>query len=303
MIYPYRIFISYSREDLEAAKKIVQVLVDLGQNPFWDQNILPGKHFTDAIKNLIAHSHIFMPFLTKNSQENPWVNQEIGYAHGLNIPVLPLAMGSLPAGIIESYQAIKINNNFSDLTKKLKTVKFEDIVSSKLERPGSIIKIATFPEERTALLNQYTDMIMEFGSQPLEKNQKFNGLVRLKGVYSSLSIPDKSVNNKIWKRYDGNAIRSAYYHTLVKKERENVEKLAKQYGLKLIIDPTFTFKKIPEGRGIDATIVRLEILMNFLKKMPDDNVKVVISGEARKGNIIIGGDWFFAESINPGIKG
>jgi len=299
MTYPYRIFIGYSREDLNAVKKIVQVLKELGHEPVWDQNIMPGEEFTNAIKNLIAHSHIFMPFLTENSHGNAWVNQEIGYAEGLNIPVLPLAMGYLPQGMIERYQAIEIKNDLSDLPEKVRTIDFDNIVSLQLNRPR-IIKIATFSDERTTLVNDYTDIVLNFGSQAQKNNQDFNGLVRLKGVYSSLSIPDKDANNKIWKRYVGKASRSESYIPLIRKERVNIEKLARQYGLKLIIDPTFTFSK---DRGTDATIVRLEILRNFLEKMPDDKVKVVISEEARKGNIMIGGDWFFAESINPGLKG
>lgn len=60
----------------------------------------------------IEDSELFLAILTKNSKKSQWVNQEIGYALGKNIPVLPLKKGGIVLkGLIEAAKYIKIQDN------------------------------------------------------------------------------------------------------------------------------------------------------------------------------------------------
>src|SRR5439155_21854705 len=43
----------------------------------------------------------------------------------------------------------------------------------------------------------------------------------------------------------------------------------------------------------------LHVLCDFLRSMPDDKVRVVLSGRPPEGNLILVGDWFLSESLVP----
>ena len=96
-----RLFISYSREDLDVVSKIVSVLKNGSLEPIWDQDFACGPAFLDEVKLSISHCHVFVPILTERSAERGWVHEEIGYASALNIPVLPLAYGKTPGQMIQ----------------------------------------------------------------------------------------------------------------------------------------------------------------------------------------------------------
>jgi len=49
----YRIFISYSHEDYEMVKKIVNILESNGLTPLWDETFAWGHGFPEQIKDWI----------------------------------------------------------------------------------------------------------------------------------------------------------------------------------------------------------------------------------------------------------
>ncbi|MHB9026867.1 MAG: toll/interleukin-1 receptor domain-containing protein [Armatimonadota bacterium] len=98
-MYPYRVFVSYSSNDTDRVEMVRQHLTALGAEPM---ELPPGMEFADEIKLRIAYAHLFIVLLTSASKESPWVHQEIGYALGQNIPVLPLALDELPKGMAEA---------------------------------------------------------------------------------------------------------------------------------------------------------------------------------------------------------
>jgi hypothetical protein len=78
-------------------------------------------------------------------------------------------------------------------------------------------------------------------------------------------------------------------------ERQKLEKHARISGCSIIIDPYLSYKEF----GLDATIVRLEELLDFLNSMSDDKVNVgILDGLPRDDNLTIVGDWFAAESVS-----
>ena len=103
----YRVFISYSHEDMRLVEKITTILKENGLQPMFDKGFTSGHGFTDQIKNFISHAHVFMPVITKESGCRGWVHQEIGYAMAMNIPVLPVSLGEMPGQMISHLQAIK----------------------------------------------------------------------------------------------------------------------------------------------------------------------------------------------------
>jgi hypothetical protein len=68
-----RVFISYAREDSDAAKRL-EDLKKAGLNPWLDkENILPGQNIEISIKDAIKKSRYFIALLSSNSIE------KIGY--------------------------------------------------------------------------------------------------------------------------------------------------------------------------------------------------------------------------------
>ncbi|MGH9856017.1 MAG: hypothetical protein ACREBD_39785, partial [Blastocatellia bacterium] len=56
---------------------------------------------------------------------------------------------------------------------------------------------------------------------------------------------------------------------------------------------------LEQVRGALAVKTRLQILFEFLGSMSDESVHIVMSNNARHGNVTIVGDWFVADSQVP----
>jgi hypothetical protein len=107
----FRVFLSYAHADKDWIKGIVELLPKMGLIPEWDTDISGGTAFDDEIRRRIARSHVFMPLVTLNSCNRPWVHQEIGYALGIGVPVIPVAAGALPEGMLSGTQAIYVKED------------------------------------------------------------------------------------------------------------------------------------------------------------------------------------------------
>jgi hypothetical protein len=283
---------NWLRRSLQSWKIVAVLEEDFGLNPVWDRHIHPGMPFTDAIREMIASAHLFIPLLTGNSKERPWVHQETGYAMALNVPILPIATaGCLPEELAAQLQAIEITDA-ENLRQQLQEVDFERIIFPSRTRLQNISQEAFWPEERTELLARYADLAVELARGEYS-------FLRQSGALSSFCIPDRDLDDSIWKERDGNQLRSDYYHSLQREERLALERHARASGCKLIIFPSIEFTKL--GPCVKRT--RLSTLIEFLEKMPDDKVEVAISDFDTKGNLTIIGDWFLAESMLPGPGG
>jgi tetratricopeptide (TPR) repeat protein len=70
------VFISYAREDYNAAKRLRKDLKNVGLNPWLDkEELLPGQNWQEQIEDAISRSRYFIPLFSKTSVE------KIGYVH------------------------------------------------------------------------------------------------------------------------------------------------------------------------------------------------------------------------------
>jgi hypothetical protein len=289
-VHPYRVFISYSREDISLARELDSALAQLGLKPLWDPQIQPGEHFKDQIKTLISHSHLFVPLLTERSQGRPWVHQETGFAIALGIPVLPITVDRVPGEMSAEIQSLQVDPSFSNLTARLLSIDFGRIIERDASTPASLVQVAGWPEERTRLISEFAAKVMQLQGA---------ARVRQRGTYSSFSIPTLPPEHPDWHIRDGDNPRSPYYHELQSKERQALEGHARQQGCDLIINPYLRLR----GRGQGATRIRLATLLAFLEAPTVDDVKVAISNRAQGRNLTVLGDWWVAESLVPGPGG
>jgi hypothetical protein len=282
--YPFRVFVSYSHEDKKLASKVVAVLRKMGMVPIWDEHITPGAPFSDAIKGLIAHSHVFLPLITETSMNRPWVHQETGYAMALDIPVLPVAVGKLPDQMIAQLEAVQVTPGLRDLQSRLNEVDFEEVVFPGPPRPRSSTEVADHPEDRARMLAASANRVMQYG---------VCGHLRQRAAYSSLCIPDQDLTDLIWDCREGTRKQGAFHRHYMREERVALERHARAKGCSLVMDPTFPLSQ----REPNTTRAHLSVLLEFLESMPDRACKVAITSKALQGNITIVGDWFVADSV------
>lgn len=76
-----KVFVSYSREDGEAVNKFLSMLPKDSFDIWVDyQSLKYGKGYTSEIFKAISESDIYLVFLSRQSQQSNWVNEEIEYA-------------------------------------------------------------------------------------------------------------------------------------------------------------------------------------------------------------------------------
>ena len=87
----YRIFISYATGDENSVKEIYETLSRLEDIevyiPEHGQNI---ENVGQKIKESLDRSNLVIVLITFNSTNTMWLNQEIGYASGKNMPILSI---------------------------------------------------------------------------------------------------------------------------------------------------------------------------------------------------------------------
>ncbi|MGO9015460.1 MAG: toll/interleukin-1 receptor domain-containing protein [Dissulfurispiraceae bacterium] len=285
----YRVFISYSHEDRELAEIIVNALKENGLKPMWDKNFNYGQGFHVQIKNFIAHSHVFMPFITETSSRRGWVHQEIGFATALNVPVLPITRGQVPGELLQQLLAVPFSSDAEELRSRLNLRVFEKLVSEAQGSARPLFYCAEYREDRTRMMVEYSKSVLH-----LEEY----GRVRQKGGLSSFHIPDKSPQHSEWKDRFG-AFYDESHCLLQREERKTLEKHARKEGCSLIIDPYIDFQRF----GSKAGPSRLKSLIEFLEsKVIDDIVVSIVSPEQRDEHYLtIVGDWFASEAVSASL--
>jgi len=207
----YRVFISYSHGNRKIATAIAETLRNIGLTPMWDKNFVFGHGFHDQIKLYIAHSHVFLPVITKASDERKWVHQEIGYAMALNIPVLPVAVGSLPSEMIGQLHAIELEESsdepIDDQIKARFTRGIFDNLVSRYNAPSlALFECAYLMEERTQAMARYANAVTQLG---------YSGFVRQRGGLSSFHIPADEPPAPAWQERFRPQTRTLFHNRLL----------------------------------------------------------------------------------------
>lgn len=290
-IKSYRIFVSYSHENRVEAQSVRNHLEAIGAQPMSDHNLTPGMSFTDEIKRYIAYSHLFIPILTPESSKRPWVHQEIGYAMGLGIPLLPLAIGQIPQGMAHNIHAVVVGADLGDLGERLSGELLQHVVDRADEISTATNQCAQTLIERTKMIVQHARDVRYLGKA---------GRVRIRSAFGSFTLPKAHASHPLWDIRDGTHKRTKEERAQLQKEREVLEEHARSAGVSMILEPEAVKSHLPE-----STVVRLEILVDFLRSMEKEDDKVRVAFQQRgkiDDSLIMIGDWFLAEAIVP-LKG
>ena len=296
-MYPYRVFISYSHEDVDAMSRVRARLLEIGARPILDVDIGAGARFNEEIRRQISYSHVFVSLLTSNSSARPWVHQEIGYALGLGIAVLPLAVNELPRGMAEEIQAVCVRPDLSDLPERLSANALDDAVARCQKAATATFECAERRYQRTQALVGYAQSLLRAGP----------ARVRQRTAWTSFSIPARQVTHRDWDDRDGLAPQGHETREQLRQERLHLEQHARAAGCDLIFDPHVGVEvrstgDAPPRPDPGAARARLRILREFLDGMPDDKVRAVVQRGRIHGSLIAIGDWVVAEAAVPHYK-
>ncbi|MDD3893772.1 MAG: toll/interleukin-1 receptor domain-containing protein [Syntrophomonadaceae bacterium] len=290
----YRVFISYSHDDLAEVEKIREALLLNGMTPMLDGNFATGFGFHEQIQTYISHAHVFMPYITESSSARGWVHQEIGYAVAQNIPVLPVTKNKLPGEMLQRLHAVTLGDSLDDVQKLLLQLRpdvFGNLVKGFTGTEMALYKCAETADDRTIMMIKYANDIETFW--------RAYGCVRQKGGLSSFNIPDKIISDLIWKERYFPETRTAFHCRNQRDERIILEKHAKEIGCRLIINPYIK----SEQRHPKAHKVRLLTLLKFLNDMTDDKLQIVFNPEMSiQESLTIVGDYFAAESVSGSVS-
>ncbi len=258
--HPYRVFISYSHQDRELATRLEKHLRLQGLFPITDHEIRVGEAFSEEIREMIECAHVFMPLVTPSANERLWVQQEIGYATALHVPVCPVAVGNLPSGMAEHIQGIHIadvdgrrptdDQVLAIVEDRLTYAMIDDLVRRARRRPRQGRYDCTlYWADRQGLLVNLTENAYREGcklARSLRQSKEIDRQtwrLRQCAAFGSFSIPDASVNSEDWDRRDPDRYRSQYDRRLLRRERQAMEANVKCFGCDFIVDPRISGKK------------------------------------------------------------
>ncbi len=89
----YKIFISYSTNDLEIVKELASYLQDPNVQVFIaEYSVNPSEQLNDSIIKAIKKCDHFVLFWSKNSKKSDYVPQEIGIAKSCEKKILPIVL-------------------------------------------------------------------------------------------------------------------------------------------------------------------------------------------------------------------
>ncbi|MGH6730131.1 MAG: toll/interleukin-1 receptor domain-containing protein, partial [Sphingomicrobium sp.] len=109
------IFLSYSRDDAEAAGRVARSLEDAGHSVWWDQHINAGSRFSKEIDAALRASELVVVLWSESSIESTWVQDEaaVGRDSGRLIPVV--IDGAVPPLGFRQFQAITLSRRLRKL--------------------------------------------------------------------------------------------------------------------------------------------------------------------------------------------
>lgn len=159
-----RIFISYSRRDLNFVKQLAKDLQQAGNQVWYDLSSLDGgDRWGREIQNAIRQSDVFLLVVSPNSVESEWVEKEFLYASNLQRRIIPLLYQAcdLPLWLLNiHFVDVQGSNYAQNFPQVLRALTGED-ADHTLVSAGRLGRGTVRPQPRSAAkgLNTQTAML------------------------------------------------------------------------------------------------------------------------------------------------
>lgn len=104
-----KVFLSYSREDIECVRQLAELLGEGGHEVWWDQHIQGGSRFSAAIDDALKDAQAVVVIWSVNSVRSAWVQDEAGEGRDSG-RLVPVVLGNCkpPLGF-RQFQAVDLS--------------------------------------------------------------------------------------------------------------------------------------------------------------------------------------------------
>ena len=105
-----RIFLSYARDDVDAARELAEGIAQGGHGVWWDRHLHGGSRFTAEIDRALKNAEAVVVLWTKTSIQSAWVQDEAAEGRDTG-RLVPVAIGSVkpPLGF-RQFQTIDLGS-------------------------------------------------------------------------------------------------------------------------------------------------------------------------------------------------
>lgn len=193
----FRLFVSHIAQSVAQLLPLTDALKRYGIVPFLaHENIAPGLLWHREITSALSSMQALLSFHSVGFAQSPWCGQEVGYALGRGVLVLPVRAGEDPGGFVGEIQGIPWNPQNVDRTVDLvianlrdnarTRIAFGDTLARELKLSGSFDRsdfLVGHLEELGALSDQ--------AYHSIEMALKFNDQVRGRANAEALIEPEE----------------------------------------------------------------------------------------------------------------
>lgn len=196
----FRLFISHLSRDRYEAQKLKECLDNYGVDAFVAHNdIEPSLEWQGVIELALRSMDSLVALFTPEFSESKWCDQEIGWALGRGIPVIPLRLGTDPYGFAGKFQAIsgkiKEHDKLANLIVVTLAKKAETSSSICQGLPAALTNSGSFAQSTKLAsiietYNDFTDAEKEIIWKACKENrQVYDAHGVLEKIYSRIGNP------------------------------------------------------------------------------------------------------------------
>lgn len=129
-----KIFLSYSRADLDYIATLVDALREKGADIWFDKNIRTGEQWDNTLEEQIKAADVFLIVMSKTSVASNNVKDEMSYAKSLGKIISPILIEPCEVPMrLARYQYVDFTQDFDWAVNKL----MEDLEAAEIEIPGA----------------------------------------------------------------------------------------------------------------------------------------------------------------------
>ena len=104
-----RLFISHTSRHRQEVGRLAAALNDIGFSCFVAHDVIePSRDWQDVIEIALSTCDALLAVITPDFHESSWTDQEVGWALGRQVVVVPGRAGALPYGFFGAYQALNL---------------------------------------------------------------------------------------------------------------------------------------------------------------------------------------------------
>lgn len=177
-----RVFVSHRDRHKAPASLLATALAQYGVSCFVAHDSIEAMtSWPDEILKALGTMEFLLAFVTDDFHESIWTNQEVGFAIGKEIPVIPLKLQvAAPSGVLQSLQAIKGSlSNASESAPEVYAALSEKLGQrERLQGPliTAFLESSSFSDamDRLAMLKKSVTILSEEELERIQTGYKIN---------------------------------------------------------------------------------------------------------------------------------